>query len=59
MGDNITIDQEAYLVVGLVDASRAAKIVVAHVYLPLKVARKIAIASPQVQKVSPFQMLRP
>ncbi len=54
VGDHITIDRETYPIVGLVDASRAAKIAVAHVYLPIKVARNIAIASPQVQKVSPF-----
>ncbi len=41
-------------VVGLVDASRAAKIAVANVYLPLAEAQKLAAASPQVQSVSPF-----
>lgn len=54
VGDTITIDRKAYPVTGLVDASRAAKIAVANVYLPLKVAQEIAISSKQVQKVSPF-----
>jgi len=54
VGDSITIDRKVYPVVGLVDASRAAKIAVANVYLPLKVAEKIATSAKQVQKVSPF-----
>ena len=54
VGDSITIDKKVYPVVGLVDASRAAKIAVANVYLPLKVAQEIAISAKQVQKVSPF-----
>jgi ABC-type lipoprotein release transport system permease subunit len=54
VGDSITIDRKAYPVVGLVDASRAAKIAVANVYLPLEVAQKIATSAKQVQKVSPF-----
>ena len=54
VGDSITIDLKTYPVVGLVDASRAAKIAVANVYFPLKVAQEIAISSKQVQKISPF-----
>ena len=54
VGDSITIDKKVHPVVGLVDASRAAKIAVANVYLPLKVAQEIAISAKQVQKVSPF-----
>ena len=54
VGDSITIDKKVYPVVGLLDASRAAKIAVANVYLPLKVAQEIAISAKQVQKVSPF-----
>lgn len=54
VGDSITIDQKSYPVAGLVDASRAAKIAVANVYLPLEVAEAIATSSKQVQKVSPF-----
>jgi lipoprotein-releasing system permease protein len=41
-------------VVGLVDASRAAKIAIANVYVPLAEAQKLAAASSQVQSVSPF-----
>ncbi len=54
VGETITIDQKTYPVVGLVDASRAAKIAVANVYLPLEEAQRIAISAKQVQKVSPF-----
>jgi ABC-type lipoprotein release transport system permease subunit len=54
VGDYITIDKKVYPVVGLVDASRAAKIAVANVYLPLEAAEKIATSAKQVQKVSPF-----
>jgi putative ABC transport system permease protein len=39
----------------VIDASRAAKIAVANVYLPLVEAQKLAADSPQVQSVSPFQ----
>jgi ABC-type antimicrobial peptide transport system permease subunit len=41
--------------VGVVDASRAAKIAVANVYVPLAEAQKLAAGSPQIQSVSPFQ----
>jgi putative ABC transport system permease protein len=40
--------------VGLLDASKAAKIAVANVYLPLAEAQDIAASSKQVQAVSPF-----
>ncbi len=54
VGDTITMAGASFPVVGLVDASRAAKIAVANVYVPLEEAQKLAAASPQVQAVSPF-----
>ena len=54
VGDRISIAGSAFPVVGLVDASRAAKIAIANVYLPLAEAQKLAANSPQVQSVSPF-----
>lgn len=54
VGDTITITKNSYPVVGVVDASRAAKIGVANVYLPLAEAQKLAATSPRVQSVSPF-----
>jgi putative ABC transport system permease protein len=53
-GDSISVAQRAYPVVGLVDASRATKIAVANVYLPLAEAQSLAAASEQVQSVSVF-----
>jgi ABC-type antimicrobial peptide transport system permease subunit len=55
VGDTISVAKGSYPVVGVVDASRAAKIGVANVYLPLAEAQKLAADSPQVQSVSPFQ----
>ena len=54
VGDTITMADTSFPVVGLVDASRAAKIAVANVYVPLEEAQKLAAASSQVQSVSPF-----
>jgi len=54
VGDTVTILDKRYPVVGLVDGSRASKIAVANVYLPLLEAQEMAAASPQVQGVSPF-----
>jgi putative ABC transport system permease protein len=54
LGDTIEVAEKEYSVVGIVDASRAAKIVVANVYLPLNQAQQLAFASTQVQAVSPF-----
>jgi len=54
VGDTISVAKRSYPVVGMVDASRAAKIAVANVYLPLVEAQKLAADSPQVQSVSPF-----
>lgn len=53
-GDTVTVAGEDYPVVGIVDASQASKIAVAHIYLPLPEAQKIAASSQQVQAVSPF-----
>ena len=50
----IKVANRVYPVVGLVDASRAAKIAVANVYLPLSEAQSLAASSKQVQAVSPF-----
>ena len=54
VGDTISVAKRSYPVVGVVDASRAAKIAVANVYVPLAEAQKLAASSPQVQSVSPF-----
>jgi len=54
VGDNVSVAGKSYPVVGLVDASKAAKVAVAGVYLPLAEAQALAQASPQVQSVSPF-----
>ncbi len=54
VGDTISVAKRDYPVVGLVDASRAAKIAVANVYLPLAEAQSLAASSGQVQAVSPF-----
>ncbi len=55
VGDTISIAKRSYPVVGVIDASRAAKIAVANVYIPLAEAQNLAAGSPQVQSVSPFQ----
>lgn len=55
VGGVVTILDKQYPIVGLVDASRASKIAVANVYLPLRQAQAVAKASPQVQGVSPFE----
>lgn len=54
VGKTISVANRSYTVVGLVDASRAAKIAVANVYVPLAEAQKLAASSPQIQSVSPF-----
>jgi lipoprotein-releasing system permease protein len=54
LGDRIQVANKEYPVVGIVDASRAAKIAVANVYLPLTEAQKMAASSKQLQSVSPF-----
>ena len=54
VGDSVSVAGKSFPVVGLIDASRAAKIAVANVYLPLEEAQKMAAASNLVQSVSPF-----
>ncbi len=54
VGDAIMMANTTFPVAGLVDASRAAKIAVANVYVPIEEAQKLAAASSQVQSVSPF-----
>jgi len=54
VGDTISLAKRDYPVLGIVDASRAAKIAVANVYLPLSEAQRLAASSGQVQAVSPF-----
>jgi len=54
VGDSLSISGTEFPVVGLVDASRATKIAVANVYLPLKDAEALAVASKQLQSVSPY-----
>jgi len=53
-GDTVAVAGETYPVAGILDASRATKIAVAHIYLPLEEARQMAVESKQVQAVSPF-----
>jgi ABC-type antimicrobial peptide transport system permease subunit len=54
VGDMLPISGYGFPVVGIVDASRATKIAVANVYLPLKEAATLAVASQQLQSVSPY-----
>ncbi len=54
VGDTLSVASKSFPIVGLIDASRAAKIAVANVYLPLVEAQKMAASSPLVQSVSPF-----
>ena len=54
VGGSVTITGTQYPVVGLVETSRASKMVAANVYLPLPEAQALAKASPQVQGASPF-----
>ena len=53
-GDSVSVAGRSFPVVGLVDASHAAKIAVANLYLPLPEAQAIAAASKPLQSVSPF-----
>ncbi|MEW6219366.1 MAG: ABC transporter permease [Thermodesulfobacteriota bacterium] len=54
VGGTVRLSGRVYPVAGLVDASRAPKIATANIYLPLAEARSLAVASPQLQSVSPF-----
>ena len=55
LNDTISVADKKFPVVGFVDASRAAKIAVANVYLPLKEAEDLAISSKELQSVSPYK----
>ena len=54
LGDALSVSGGKYPVVGFVDASRAAKIAVANVYLPIAEAQRLAASSQELQSVSPF-----
>jgi len=54
LNDTVSVADKKFPVVGFVDASRAAKIAVANVYLPLKDAEDIAASSKGLQSVSPY-----
>lgn len=56
LGATVTVAGRPYPVVGLVDASHAAKIAVANLYLPLQEAQAIAVLSKPLQSVSPFAL---
>jgi lipoprotein-releasing system permease protein len=55
VGDVASIAGKNFPVVGIVDASRAAKIAVANAYVPLREAQQMAASSRLVQSVSPFE----
>ena len=54
LGDTISVAGKKFPVVGFIDASRAAKIAVANVYLPLADAQQMAASSKGLQSVSPY-----
>ena len=54
LNDTISVAENTFPVVGFVDASRAAKIAIANVYLPLKQAETLAASSKELQSVSPY-----
>jgi ABC-type antimicrobial peptide transport system permease subunit len=54
LNDTISVANGKFPVVGFIDASRAAKIAVANVYLPLKEAEDLAASSKGLQSVSPY-----
>ena len=54
IGESISLAGRQFTVVGYIDASRAAKIAIANVYISLIEAQGLAIASRNVQSVSPF-----
>jgi lipoprotein-releasing system permease protein len=56
LNDTISVDGNKFPVVGLVDASRAAKIAIANVYLPLEQAENLAASSKELQSVSPYAL---
>jgi putative ABC transport system permease protein len=54
LNDAISVSDKKFPVVGFVDASRAAKIAIANVYLPLREAEGLAASSKGLQSVSPY-----
>jgi lipoprotein-releasing system permease protein len=54
VGETISVNGSKFPVVGLLDASRVAKIAVANLYLPLADAAGLAVSSKNLQSVSPF-----
>jgi putative ABC transport system permease protein len=54
LNDTLSVADKKFPVVGFVDASRAAKIAVANVYLPLKEVEDLAASSKELQSVSPY-----
>ena len=54
LGDTLSVAGKEFPVVGFADASRATKIAVANVYLPLADAQNLALSSKHLQSVSPF-----
>jgi len=54
VGDTVSVNGSNFPVIGLMDASRAAKIAVANLYLPLADAEGLAASSKNLQTVSPF-----
>ena len=54
VGDTVSVNGRRFPVVGLLDASRAAKIAVANLYLSLADTEGLAASSKNLQSVSPF-----
>ncbi|MBM4324159.1 MAG: ABC transporter permease [Deltaproteobacteria bacterium] len=54
LNDTISVSDKKFPVVGLVDASRTAKIAIANVYLSLRDAEELAASSKELQSVSPY-----
>jgi len=54
VGDMVSVNGSKFSVVGLMDASRAAKIAVANLYMSLADAEGLAASSQNLQTVSPF-----
>jgi ABC-type antimicrobial peptide transport system permease subunit len=54
VGDMVSVNGSKFSVVGLMDASRAAKIAVANLYMSLADAEGLAVSSKNLQTVSPF-----
>ncbi len=54
LNDTVSVADKKFPVVGFVDASRAAKIAIANIYLPITEAQDLAVSSKQLQSVSPY-----